>query len=462
MPKTLSYITALALAGTIALTGCSSSSDNDNNSNDAVTETELRSALTTYADIALKNYEDSLADAKTMQSAITAFTANPTEQTLAAAKAAWKVARVSYGQTEAFRLSNGPIDAEGSWVETKYGALEGQINAWPLDENMIDYTYKNCSIADIATCERTTDGNIINTAGVFTPSGAEATAVDVTTITVNALTELNENGGDANVATGWHAIEFLLWGQDLDNAGREAQAGVRPITDYTTDANAERRKAYLNTVTTKLIADLTTVKEAWNTTVDGDKGYYRAALTGNLPTGDVNNIAATEATKDILIGLGTFIQSELGNERIGVAVLTEDQEEEHSCFSDNTHVDIAENYRGFWNIYAGTYKGQKLGTSFQDLVKKYKAEADTKMVTHYDSISPRITTMSTKAEATADHLHFDQQIDADNPSYRTNIHSMKNTMRDQGNAFVDVAGALGITLTPSDVRDPDENTAGQG
>ena len=110
--------------------------------------------------------------------------------------------RINYGLSEIFRLSNGPIDAEEGWVADKYGALEGQLNAWPLDENMIDYT--------IDAKGNKTSGNIIDSRGMFNPGGENAEAVDVTTITKEAITKLNENGGEANVATGYHAIEFLF------------------------------------------------------------------------------------------------------------------------------------------------------------------------------------------------------------------------------------------------------------
>ncbi|MDD2839167.1 MAG: imelysin family protein, partial [Sulfuricurvum sp.] len=164
--------------------------------------------LDTYASIAVANYSDALKDAMAMESAIKAFAAAPSEATLADAKNGWLKARESYGTTEAFRLSNGPIDAEEGWIAESYGALEGQINAWPLDENMIDYT--------IDAEGKKTSGNIIDTRGKFNPGGEKPKEVDVTSITVDAITALNENGGEANVATGYHAIEFLLWGQDQD------------------------------------------------------------------------------------------------------------------------------------------------------------------------------------------------------------------------------------------------------
>ena len=84
--------------------------------------------LATYADIALAGYEDSLITAKALDAAIDALIANPSEETLTAAREAWKAARIPYQQTEAFRFGNPIVD---EW--------EGRVNAWPLDEGLIDY-----------------------------------------------------------------------------------------------------------------------------------------------------------------------------------------------------------------------------------------------------------------------------------------------------------------------------------
>ena len=162
----------------------------------------------TYTSIATANYADTVKDAENLETAINNFAKKPTQENLNNAKKEWLHARESYGTSEIFRLSGGPIDAEDGWVEEAYGSLESQMNAWPLDENMIDYT--------IDANGKKTSGNIIDSKGDFDPGGEESIVINVDTITVENLTALNENGGDANVATGYHAIEFLLWGQDQD------------------------------------------------------------------------------------------------------------------------------------------------------------------------------------------------------------------------------------------------------
>ena len=414
-------------------------------------KTVASDVLKTYAAQAHQFYADSVRDLEKLQTAINAFVENPTADTLDAAKKAWLQARESYGLTEVFRLSEGPIDAEDGWVADAYGALEGQINAWPLDEHMIDYTLD----AD----NNRTSGNIIDTVGKFTPGGENAKAVDVTEITVEALNALNENGGEANVASGYHAIEFLLWGQDQDYnnfiedkvSNGAKTAGQRPLSDFTTDPFAKRRLAYLQAATNKLLADVSTVAEAWDTKLDGNKGLYRAALLSEL-TGEnaAKNIPAETALRQILAGMGVFIKSELANERIAVAVLTPSEEDEHSCFSDNTHRDIVRNYEGFKNVLLGNINGKKARPAPYDaLDDKEKAEVDALMA----KIEERLEKMDALAKST---MHFDYQIMPEHKGEAKNIVSMKNDMRRLGDRMIPVAAAFNIKLSETDVTDAEE------
>ena len=271
--------------------------------------------LNTYADLALDGFSQALSDATNLQDKVAAFAKNPTIKSLNTAKTAWLQSRESYGQTEIFRLANGPIDAEDGWVAAAYGAPEGQLNAWPLDENMIDYT--------IDEDGKKTSGNIIDSTGYFKPGGEDAKKVNVTTITAAAISALNENGGEANVASGYHAIEFLLWGQDQDyNDFSEDKithgamtAGQRPLTDFTKDKFAKRRLAYLVAVSEKLASDLYPVVQAWKKTLSNNctkeaTGCYRAAFLGQLKGKDAKlNLDAESSIRKIITGMGVFIKS---------------------------------------------------------------------------------------------------------------------------------------------------------
>ncbi len=436
----LSLVTALAISSNAA-------------SNTQTSKSEVvkgASILDAYSDIALANYSDALKDAKSLKTAIDAFVKSPTQVNLDNAKKAWLTSRESYGQTEIFRLANGPIDAEDGWVADSYGALEGQLNAWPLDENMIDYT--------IDANGAKTSGNIIDTVGVFNPGGEGASAIDVTAITPDAISALNENGGDANVASGYHAIEFLLWGQDQDYSNflkdsvthGAMSAGNRALNDFTSEKNADRRLAYLQAASQKVIDDLELIASAWQKDVKGKAGLYQAALKGQLKGEDASkNINSNDALKQIIAGMGVFVKSELANERIAVAVLTPSEEDEHSCFSDNTHRDIATNYLGFKNILTASYNGKKFGKSLLDSVDKESKARIEKLMT---SIEAKIASIDEVARTKE---HFDYQIRPESAQSKV-IVKLKNELRKLGDEMVYVAKANKIDLSTDDVTDPEE------
>ena len=255
-----------------------------------------------YADIVHAGYEDSYKRAVALQSALQTLTDRPSAAALEAAKNAWKRARIPYGETEAFRFYGGPIDdADGP---------EGQLNAWPMDESYVDYV----------------EGN----------PGAGIINDPETPITQAHLLALNEQGGEENVSLGYHAIEFLLWGQDLSADG----PGARPVSDY---VEAPRRVHYLHTVAAQLVGDLQSLVREW---APRHNGNFRTAFLAQAPA---------EALRQILLGIGTLSRIELAGERLAVALESQDQEDEHSCFSDNTHVDVIRNAQGIQNVIEGRY-----------------------------------------------------------------------------------------------------------
>jgi len=283
----------------------------------APTEAEV---LANYADLALAGYEDALSTAKALDAAIDALIAGPSDATLNAAKDAWKAARVPYQQTEAFRFGNPIVD---EW--------EGRVNAWPLDEGLIDYVD--------ASYGTESDSNALYVANVIANSrlSIDGNELDATEITPALLQEqLQEAAGvESNVATGYHAIEFLLWGQDLN--GTNAGAGARAFTDYSTAAHADRRAAYLKAASTLLVSDLEEMVANW--TADG-------AARAALPELGISAI---------LTGMGSLSFGEVAGERMKLGLLLHDPEEEHDCFSDNTHMSHFYDAVGVQNVYLGKY-----------------------------------------------------------------------------------------------------------
>ncbi|MCM8527635.1 MAG: hypothetical protein NE327_14035 [Lentisphaeraceae bacterium] len=289
-----------------------------------------RSVKETYANIAFATYEDSLITAKKLQTEILQFTKSPSAEGLKKCRLAWLAAREPYGLTEAFRFSNGPID-------NKEG-VEGALNAWPLDESFIDYVRGNDS------------------AGIINNSK------DYPEITKELILKLNEQTGETNISTGYHAIEFLLWGQDQEDTSLKTP-GNRAYTDFTASAaNAERRALYLQTAAELLIFHLETVLREWDEGVEGN--FREKFLKAD------NN----QSLSEIFNGLFNFSKAELAGERMFVALNNKDQEDEHSCFSDNTHRDIIQNFRGIQNLVIGSYTrldGQNIaGRGLLDLLQK--------------------------------------------------------------------------------------------
>lgn len=324
------------------------SCDKDDTNGTAISKKEV---IATYADIAYANYQKAYEDATALETAIATFTANPSEVTFTAAKTAWKTSRESYGTTEAFRFADGPIDnADGP---------EGFINSWPLDENYIDYVQGNAT------------AGIINSPITFPIISKEVLEG-----------ENGKNDNEKYVTVGYHAIEFLLWGQDL-TAPSAKLAGQRPYTDYVvvggTALNQARRATYLKVCADLLTDHLLYVANQWKV-----GGAYRTTF-----------LALNEdvAIKNIYRGITTLISAELPVERMEVALGNEDQEDEHSCFSDNTDRDIVLNLQGAINVYQGTY-GTINGPSLEDLVKQANTAA-------YSEAQAQITVATSAVSAIA-------------------------------------------------------------
>ena len=294
----------------------------------ALSAVDERDVLMHYADLAHAMYSDSLTTAGALQEAVSSLVANPTEDNLNAAKDAWLASRVPYQQSEVYRFGNAIVD---DW--------EGKVNAWPLDEGLIDYV--DSGYGSESEENPGYSANVVANSS-FTFSGEE---VDASSITKELLADtLHELGGvEANVATGYHAIEFLLWGQDLNGTG--SGAGMRPASDFDsancTGGNCDRRVDYLREATDLLVDDLTWMAAQW------------------APGGEAHthfmNVDVNEGLTSIVTGMGSLSYGELAGERMQLGLLLHDPEEEHDCFSDNTHNSHYYDAQGIVNVYTGNY-----------------------------------------------------------------------------------------------------------
>ena len=282
-----------------------------------------------YADVAAAMYGDAHAAAVDLASAVDALIAAPSEANLAAARKAWVDSRPWYQQTEGYRFGNAIVD---DW--------EGKVNSWPLDEGLVDYV-------DTGAYGETSDENPLYTANIIANTSVRIgnDVVDASKIDAALLQRLQSAGDvEANVATGYHAIEFLLWGQDLNGTG--PGAGARPHTDFDpnscTGGNCERRAAYLKAATDLLVSDLAEMAEGWKAEGKARKELLDKGGDGALST--------------ILTGLGSLSYGELAGERMKLGLILHDPEEEHDCFSDNTHNSHYYDQVGMIAIHTGTYQ----------------------------------------------------------------------------------------------------------
>lgn len=382
-----------------------------------------------YADVAHAVFADSVTTAKTLDVKIDEFLKSPSADKLEEVKQAWLDSRVPYQQSEVFRFGNAIVD---DW--------EGQLNAWPLDEGLIDY---------VATDYQYELGNEGAAANIIVNTSLQigASKLDVAKITPELLADLNEVGGsEANVASGYHAIEFLLWGQDLN--GTNAGAGQRAYTDFVvgsecTNGHCDRRGEYLKAAADLLVQDLEWMEKQWSAEV---KGNYRETLL---------NDSADNGLRKMLFGMGSLSLGELAGERMKVALEANSTEDEHDCFSDNTHNSHYYNEQGIYNVYTGLYKREDgtllSGPSIADLVAQKDKQAAKEIQKQFDVTRNQVGKLVTSAEK--NNQHFDQLIAAGNAQGNTLVNDTIMSLVAQTGSIERAAGIIGIDSLSPDTAD---------
>jgi putative iron-regulated protein len=391
--------------------------------------------VTAYADIAHAMYEDSLGAARAMQTAINSFLDAPSAARLAAARTSWREARIPYQQTEGLRFGNAIVD---EW-ETK-------VNSWPLDEGLIDYVD--------ASYGTTSDANPLYTLNVIARPQIRigARQIDATTIDANLLRTLQSAGGvESNVATGYHAIEFLLWGQDLNGTGRGA--GNRPYTDYDarncTHGNCARRAAFLRAATELLISDLEEMAGSWRA-----NGEARAALVAKGEAGSLSTI---------LTGLGSLSYGELAGERMKLGMILQDPEEEHDCFSDNTHNSHFYDQLGMVALWDGVYRRSGGETLRGPSLRAYTRAKDPAVAARLDErmreTYARLKTI--KESADSGRMAYDQMLAAGNAEGQKMLQDAIDALVAQTRAIEAVVANLGLAISVEGSDSLDNPTAVQ-
>ncbi len=373
-----------AVLAAVLLSACGSADDEGAK----VSREDAAGVAATYADLVLASYDASIASTKIMQQEIDAFLAKPTSLTLASARKAWLAARDDYIPTEAFRFYGGPIDDPDN-------GPEGKINAWPMDEAYVDYVQGN------------PNAGIVNDTKGYPK------------VTADVIVEANEQGGETNISSGWHAIEFLLWGQDQSETG----PGDRPVSDYTSAPNAKRRGTYLQLTTSQLLTDLQSVRDQW----DAQAGEFQTAFLAD----------PDRALRRILRGIGALAAGELAGERMAVAFESKDQEDEHSCFSDNTNADVVNNIKGIRMVYLAEFPGVS-GPSLHSLVEQQDPDLAKRLRAQLDALL---------AKAQAFPATFETMIAAaDGSAENKAMEGVITDLERHGETLAEAAKALGVKV----------------
>jgi len=369
-----------------------------------------------YAELGHAKYQDALTTAETLDKAIDALIATPSDATLKAAREAWIKARVPYQQTEVYRFGNPIVD---EW--------EGKVNAWPLDEGLIDYVDGSYGTES--------DENELYTANIIANKkikvgGEEVDASKITPELIQSLAEAGEV--EANVTTGYHAIEFLLWGQDLNGTG--PGAGNRPYTDYDTKnctgGNCDRRADYLKAASTLLVSDLKEMVANW------------------APDGEAAKTVEADPKKGltaILTGMGSLSYGELAGERMKLGLLLHDPEEEHDCFSDNTYNSHLNDAIGIAAAYSGEYTtvdGKKLtGPSLSELVAASDKALDAEMKAKLNKTLDAMHAMEKRGQTVE---AYDQMIAEGNKDGNAVVQAAIDGLLDQTKTIERVIAALDL------------------
>ncbi|KAA3510937.1 imelysin family protein [Agrobacterium rosae] len=369
-----------------------------------------------YAELGHAKYQDALTTAETLDKAIDALIATPSEANLKAAREAWIKARVPYQQTEVYRFGNPIVD---EW--------EGKVNAWPLDEGLIDYVDSSYGTES--------DENELYTANIIANKkikvgGEEVDASKITPELIQSLAEAGEV--EANVTTGYHAIEFLLWGQDLNGTG--PGAGNRPYTDYDTKnctgGNCDRRADYLKAASTLLVSDLKEMVANW------------------APDGEAAKTVEADPKKGltaILTGMGSLSYGELAGERMKLGLLLHDPEEEHDCFSDNTYNSHLNDAIGIAAAYSGEYTtvdGKKLtGPSLSELVAASDKTLDAEMKAKLNKTLDAMHAMEKRGQTVE---AYDQMIAEGNKDGNAVVQAAIDGLLDQTKTIERVIAALDL------------------
>ncbi len=398
---------AAAVSAAAILAACGGSDSKNNNSGNKDLPQDIAQ---NYRAMAGAVYSDSLSTAEDFQDAVDVFLADPTEQNLEAARTEYKEMRVPYQQSEIMRWDEG-IAGEGVGDEgpASVDDWEGQVNAWPLDEAQIEDI-----ISGGASSEDITTSLLVDKNGAL-PDGTE---------------------DEANVTTGVHAVEFMLWDRDEEakGPGQRAASEFASLSScagtFTTEAC--RNSKYLEVATQLLVDDLSDMAAEWTAEAANTEG----TLAYNFLESDSQGDYILQAIASMAVGElgGARLSAGLWRDASVLETLTPDEgetfkagdhEEEHDCFSDLSHVAVYYNFQGIKNALNGSYTALDgtvvSGASFGDYINSVYSAGYEDLVDKLDAVEVELKKVYDAGERETNAVSFDDIIAASQAHYEDGV-----------------------------------------
>ncbi|MBL4826731.1 MAG: hypothetical protein JKY66_03295 [Spongiibacteraceae bacterium] len=226
--------------------------------------------------------------------------------------------------------------------------------------------------------------------------------------------------------------------------------GERPFSDYIqgdgcSHNNCDRRAAYLKAAVQLLVDDLEIMVQHWK---PAQKNNYRTQLLAQ---------DATQGLSKMLLGMGSLSLGELAGERMKVSLEANSPEDEHDCFSDNTHHSHYYDALGIQNIYLGQYRrpdGSLIkGASLSDLVAASNKNLDQQVQAALSRTITHMQVLVNSAERSDKPMKFDQMIAEGNPKGKKIITDAIKSLVDQTRQLEKMAKVVGITNLNPDTAD---------
>lgn len=246
---------------------------------------DARSQVSAYVDLVSATYVEAQTAAVALRDAIATLRNAPSAGTLEAARNAWLDARAAYLKTEAFQFYAGPVDGPG-------GPLP-RLNGWPVDTTVVD-------------------GLIADTSQ---------------SLGFRSLAQVNRVEPPANITTGLHVLEYLLWG---DGAASPESFATQP-----------RRGEYAAAAAQLLSNDLGLVAAAW---APGSNNY-RAS---------VESMDQRNALGRAFNGMTVLLGYEVPLRRIGAGLFPANRNFQPSPFSNTSELDNRFSFEGAKHVYFET------------------------------------------------------------------------------------------------------------